>query len=98
MSLFNKIKAVKELRQQAKTMQSVLEQEKVEVTVKGVTVVMDGNQKIVSLAISDELFSEGKKEKVEEAVKDALSEAIKKVHRVMAEKMREMGGLSQLGL
>jgi len=34
--------------------------------------------------------------KAEDAVKDAINDAMKKVHRVMADKMKNMGGLNNL--
>lgn len=98
MSLFNKIKTVKDLRSKAKTMQSALEQEKIEINHKGVKIVMDGNQKILDLSISADLLNKENKLKLEDAVKEAIEESIKKVQKVMAVKMREMGGLENFGL
>ncbi len=91
--MFHKIKHLKDLRNQAKTLQNGLAEEKVEVEYKGIKIIMDGNQEIVSLNISEELLNIDRKQDLEEYIKEALSQAIKKVQRVMAEKMQSMGGL-----
>lgn len=96
--MFNKIKAVKDLRSQAKTMQNALAEETVDVEHKGIKIKMDGNQQILSLDIPEDLLSPDKKSQLEGAIKDAVAESIKKVQRVMAKKMQEMGGLGNLGL
>jgi len=96
--MFNKIKHLKELRNQAKTLQNGLAQEKVEIEYKGIKLVMDGNQEIVSLDISQDLLNTDKKQDLEEYIKESLSQAIKKVQRVMAEKMQSMGGLNLPGM
>lgn len=53
-----------------------------------VAVVMDGNQKILSIDIDPSLLSPDNKKKVEEGVKDAIEGAIKKLQRVMLKKMQ----------
>lgn len=63
-----------------------------------VTIVMDGNQEILSIDINPELLSPDNKEKLENGIKDALAEAIKKVQRLMAQKMQSMGGLDLPGM
>lgn len=97
-SFFNKIKAIKDLRDQAKTMQSALAQEKIEIEHKGIKIAMDGNMNIVSFAVSDDLVRVERKKDLEAAIQAAFEECMKKVQRVMAEKMKEMGGLEKFGL
>ncbi len=94
--MFNKIKAIKDLRDQAKKLQSGLS----EVSAEGsaawgkVKIMIDGNQQILSVAIEDELMSD--KAKLQDAIKEATNDAIKHVQKKMAEKMKEMGGLGAL--
>jgi DNA-binding protein YbaB len=90
--MFNKLKQFKDLRDQAKSMQNALAQEKVTVDRKGVKITINGNMEVLELTVEEDM----KKEYLEGAVKDAINEAIKKVQKVMAMKMREMGGLPGL--
>lgn len=96
--MFNKLKQYKDLRDQAKTMQSALADETVTVKSAGGAVVltMDGNLSLTGIAIDDELLAPEKKNKLQEAIKDAHKDALKKMQRVMAMKMKEMGGLPNL--
>lgn len=91
--MFSKLKQFKDMRDQAKSLQNLLAQETVHAEAKGgkINLVMDGNQKIVSLDIDPSLLSPDKKKDVEEGVKEALDGAVKKVQRVMVEKMRSSG-------
>ncbi len=96
--MLNKLKQFKDLRSQAKDMQNTLSKESVTVKAAGDKVVMsmDGNLKMTGLAIDNELLSPDKKEKLQEAIKDAHSDAMKKMQRIMAMKMKEMGGLPNI--
>jgi len=57
---------------------------------------MDGNLKIIKLDIESSLLTPEKKNKLENAIKDAYDDAMKKMQRIMAMKMREMGGLPNI--
>lgn len=96
--MFNKIKAIQELKTQANQIKKALEQEIVEG--QGgwgkVKIKIDGNQDVKSVEIAEEII--GDKNKLESAVKDAANDAIKKVQKVMAQKMSQMGGLNLPGL
>ena len=94
--MFNKIKAVKDLRSQAKAMQSKLDEVMEEGTAAHgkVRVMLNGNQKVLAVKIDESMT--GKTEKLEEAVKDAFNDAVKKIQRKMATQMKEMGGLDAL--
>ena len=48
------------------------------------------------MAIDDELMSPDKKDKLISGLKDAHSDVMKKMQRIMATKMKEMGGLPQI--
>lgn len=93
MAMFSKLKQFKDLRSQAKSLQNTLSAETVHAEAKGgkIDLVMDGNQKIISLDIADELMKPERKDEVVNGLKDAFHDATKKVQRVMAEKMRASG-------
>lgn len=96
--MLNKLKKLKDLRSQAKELQNKLAEETV--TVKAardrIVLTLDGNMKLVGLAIDDELMSPGKKDDLIEGLKKAHEEATKKMQRVLATKMQEMGGMPDL--
>ena len=91
--MFNKLKQVKDLRTQAKTMQSALSDETITIEKKGITLEMNGNMEIQKISINNDLS----KEKMEGALKNLFNDAVKKTQRIMAKKMQEMGGFSGLG-
>jgi len=96
--MFNKIKAVQELRSQANTIKKALESEIVEG--QGgwgkIKIKMDGNQDVKSVEIADDIL--GDKGKLEAGVKEAVNDTVKKVQRVMASKMSQMGGFNLPGM
>ncbi|OGH71203.1 MAG: hypothetical protein A2921_02060 [Candidatus Magasanikbacteria bacterium RIFCSPLOWO2_01_FULL_43_20b] len=94
--MFNKLKQFRDLRSQGKKLQNTLSEEKTTVSSNGVSLTMDGNLRIIDLNIQTDLLNPDKKEKLQNAVKDAHSDAFKKMQRVMAMKVREMGGLPQM--
>ncbi|MBI5221923.1 MAG: YbaB/EbfC family nucleoid-associated protein [Candidatus Magasanikbacteria bacterium] len=94
--MFNKLKQFKDLRSQGKKLQNTLSEEKTTVSSGGVSLTMDGNLRIISIDISAELLNPDKKEKLQNAIKDAHEEALKRMQKVMAMKVREMGGLPQM--
>ncbi len=96
MSMFNKIKAIKNLRDQAKQMQSVMSEVRAEGTAAWgkVKVVLNGNQQVLDVQIEEEVLSN--RAKAQDAVKDAFNDAMKKLHTEMAGKLKDMGGLDML--
>jgi len=93
-NMFNKLKQFKDLRDQAKQMQNALSTESAEGSGAWgkVKITMNGNMEITKIDIDDELM--GNKEKLASAIKDAHKEAMKRVQKIMAKKMQDMGGLS----
>lgn len=87
--MFSKLKHLKDLRSQAKTLQSALAQESITIDKGEIKVVMNGNLEIISLKINEELS----KDSLEGIMADCINEAIKKTQRLMAQKMQEMGGM-----
>ena len=96
--MFNKIKAIQELKSQANQIKKTLAEEKIEGSGGWgkVKITMDGNQEVLSVEISQEIV--GDKNKLEAGIKEATNDVIKKVQRVMAQKMSQMGGLDIPGL
>lgn len=90
--MFNKLKQLKDLRSQAKTMQNALAGEKVEVEKNGIKLSMNGNMEVMDLVITSELS----KEEIARISKELFNDAIKKTQRIMAKKMQEMGGFPGL--
>ncbi|MFH0840711.1 MAG: YbaB/EbfC family nucleoid-associated protein [bacterium] len=90
--MFNKLKQIKDLRSQAKTMQGILAKETVTEESHGITITMDGNMEVKSVKVSDSA-----KNNLEQNIQEAINETIKKAQRVMAKKMQEMGQMPGLG-
>ncbi len=80
--MFDKLKQLKEL----KGLQSQLEQEKVEVEKNGIKVVLNSKMEIQEISLNTELT----KEEQEEAIKDCINEAMKKIQMIAAQKMFKM--------
>lgn len=89
--MFSKLKQIKELRDQAKVMQSALAQESVTETKNGISLTMNGNMEVTELKIADKSISS-----LEKDMKDCVNDTIKKVQRLMAKKMQQMGGIPGL--
>ncbi|MBP9760897.1 MAG: YbaB/EbfC family nucleoid-associated protein [Candidatus Magasanikbacteria bacterium] len=96
--MLNKLKQFKDLRDQAKELQSTLSKESVTVEAlqNKIVLTMDGNLALTGLAIDEELLSPAKKEQLQDGIKKAHEEALKKIQRIMAMKMKEMGGLPNI--
>jgi len=92
MSVFSKLKQFKDLREQGKKLQGALSQESSTVSSGGVSLTMDGNLGITNISIEDSMLAPDKKEKLQNAIKDAHGDALKKMQRIMSNKMQEMGG------
>lgn len=94
--MFSKIKAVKNLRDQAKQMQSVMGSISVEGSAAWgkVKITLDGNQQVLNVQIEEEVLAN--RTKTQDAVKEAFNDAMKKLHVQMAGKLKDMGGLDLL--
>jgi len=90
--MFNKLKQIKDLRDQAKQMQNALSGESATVDKKGLVIVMNGNMEITSVKINEDMA----KDKLENAIKENTNDAIKQIQKIMAKKMQEMGGFPGL--
>ena len=94
--MFNKLKQIKDLRDKAKKIQAVLGDEMIEHETKGVKITMDGNQKVHTIIVSDELLQD--KTRMEAALVDAVNETVKKVQKAMAMKLQQSGDFDFPGL
>jgi len=94
--MFNKLKQFKDLKDQAKALQDSLAQESVTQEKNGVKLTMNGNLSLTDLSIDPSMLSESNKSKLENTIKDLHSDALKKIQRTMAMKMKEMGGLPNI--
>ncbi len=99
--MFSKIKAIKDMRDQAKELQRSLEG----ITAEGsgargkVTIKMNGNQKVLSVQISEEIV--GNKHDLEMAVTEAFNDVMKNMQKELSANMKNLGGaemLKNLGL
>lgn len=94
--MFSKIKAIKDIRDQAKNMQAALE----EVVCTGtgahgkVSISMNGNQRILSVDIDDSLMTD--KAALSKGLIEAFGNVTRDLQKEMAGKMKEMGGLQDM--
>lgn len=99
--MFNKLKQFKDLRDTAKELKNSLAEEIVEGSGGWgkVKIKIDGNQEMKSVEIDPEYLNPDKKEKLQNDIKDAFNDGIKKIQKVMAEKMKNSDlDLSKFGL
>lgn len=89
--MFHKLKQFRDMRNKAKTLQHTLAEEHVTVENRGITIQFDGNQKVTSLTISPHLTPQ----EIEKILPDAINDGIRKVQKIMVQKMQKMGGMDQ---
>jgi len=95
--MFDKVKDVYNLQKQARQLKKELKNTHIEAEVDGVTVVIDGEQEVVSIAISAEAGQNPKH--LSESMVKACNKAIKKSQQIAAEKMKPlMGSMNMPGL
>jgi DNA-binding protein YbaB len=96
--MLSKLKQFKDLRDQGKKLQGALSGESVTIRTASdkIVMIMDGNLQITGLTIDPELLNAQKKLVLENGIKEAHSEALKKMQRIIAGKMQEMGGFPGL--
>lgn len=102
--MFEKLKQYKDLRSQAKKVQSTLAQETVHAQALSgkLQIVMDGNQKVLSVNVDEELLNPTKKKHLEDGIKDLFDNAHNALQKVMMQKMKhgdlKMPDMSSLGM
>lgn len=94
--MFNKLKQFKDLKQQAKTMESELATviSEGEAAWGKVKVTMNGNRDMIGCSIDPSITND--LPKLQEALCEAHKDAIKKMQFKLAKKLQEMGGLDIL--
>ncbi len=95
------MKQMKKMQSQVARMQEEMAERTVEATAGGgmVTVVVNGNQEVVSLKIDPEAVSPDDIEMLEDLVIAAVNEGFRKLQQMMAEEMGKLtGGLGIPGL
>jgi len=94
MGMFDQAKDLYKLQKQAKEIKKELRNIHIEAEVDGVTVVIDGEQEVVSVHIAEEAYQNPTK--LQETLVKAFNKAIKKSQQIAAEKMK--GVMGDLGL
>ncbi|MFH1597497.1 MAG: YbaB/EbfC family nucleoid-associated protein [Patescibacteria group bacterium] len=91
--MLDKLKQLKDLRDQAKQLEATLAQETVTgvAAANKVSIEMNGNQNIQSINIEPELLSPDKKPELEEALKEAHIDCMQKIKQLMAQKLYSSG-------
>lgn len=85
--MLDKLKQLKNLKDQAQNLQSSLAQERVETDRQGIKLVMDGNQKVISLDIVSELSTT----ELETRLPEIFNETVDKAQKIIASKMQSGG-------
>lgn len=92
--MFDQAKNLYQLQKQAKEIKKELSNIHIEAEVEGVTVVINGEQEVISVTISEEAHANAGK--LGENLVKAFNKAIKKSQQIAAEKMK--GVMGDLGL
>jgi len=89
--MFEKLKFMKNLQSQASQLKEILANEEVEgeAAFGKVKITMDGNQKVLEVKIDPELLNQ--RESLQIALAEAFNNAIEKVQKLMADKIKEYG-------
>ena len=101
MGFFSKARDMYSLQKQAKTVKKDLKHIHIEAETDGVTVIVNGEQEVMSVMISDASWIELKnleygKKKLADAMQKALNKAMKKAQEIASTKMK--GVWEQLGV
>jgi len=93
MSMFSKLKQFKDLKDRAKAIQTALSQESAEGTSGWgkVKITIDGNQNITNVLIDQAVMDD--RAKLQELIREATNDAIQKIQKIMASKLKDIGGL-----
>lgn len=88
--MFDKAKDLYRLQKQAREIKAKLKNTHIEAEHEGVTVVINGEQEIISVKISDDAMQD--KAKVEKNLESCLNKAIKRSQQIGAELMKDVMG------
>lgn len=90
--MFNKIKALKDIRSQAKQLEKALESVTATGTDKGVRVTINGKQEVMDVTIPDDV----PRDRIAEAVKRASNDALKQIQKDAQKAIKDAGGLPDM--
>ena len=90
--MFSKLKQIKDLRSQAKTMQNALAGESASAEHSGIKIIMDGNMSVTELTIAENMT----RSEIQGEMPRVINDVIKNVQKIMAKKMQEMGRIPGL--
>lgn len=102
--MFSKLKQFKDLRQQAKQMQSQLSQESFtgEALSGRLKMTMDGTQKVLAVSVDPGLLNPDKQKTMEDGIKDLVENTLHQMQKSLSKKMRagelKMPDMSGLGM
>lgn len=95
--MWDKIKDLRKLQKQAKTIQKELEKTHIEAEVEGIVVIINGKQEVQDVRIPDEMLTDSKQ--LNQNLIKAFNKALQKSQEIGAEKMKAvMGGLGLPGM
>lgn len=91
----NKFGDLYKLQKQAKTIKKKLQNTHIEAEEEGIVVVLDGQQEIIEIRISEEAMQNPRK--LEKSLVKALNKGIKRSQQIGAEEMKDVMGDMGLG-
>lgn len=95
--MFDKAKDLYKLQKQAREIKKKLSKTHIEAENEGVVVVINGEQEVISVKISDDAIQD--KDKLEKNLVVCFNKAVKKSQQIAAEMMKDvMGGLNLPGM
>lgn len=95
--MFDQMKKLMEMKQQAEKIKRQLEATRVEIKeVEGIRIVIDGAQRFHSVVIDENLLKNARKENLERDLVKSLNKAIAKSQSMAADQMKGMMGLGGL--
>lgn len=92
MGLFGQAKDLYKLQKKAKQIKEELKNLHIEAEVEGVKVVINAEQEVQEVSLTEDVLKPENKEKIEELLKTVFNKAVKKSQEVAAERMRDMMG------
>ena len=90
--MFNKIKALKDVRSQAKLIEKALEAITSTGSSNGLTVTINGKQEVIDVKVADDFQMSN----LADAIKRAMNEAMKKIQKDAQKAIKDSGGMPDL--
>ena len=85
--MLDKLKQLKQLRDQANDLKTILAAESITVERDGITLVLNGNQEVVSLTVPETIT----KAALEKTLPSLFNDGLKQIHRIIAQKVQASG-------